>query len=31
MGPLRFEWGYIVNPKPTDQPSKFEFSIGTTF
>ena len=31
MGPLRFEWGYIVNQKPTDQPSKFEFSIGTTF
>jgi outer membrane protein insertion porin family len=31
MGPLRFEWGYIVNRKPTDQPSEFEFSIGTVF
>ena len=31
MGPLRFEWGYIINQKPTDQASKFEFSIGTTF
>jgi outer membrane protein insertion porin family len=31
MGPLRFEWGYIVNRKATDQPSEFEFSIGTVF
>jgi outer membrane protein insertion porin family len=31
MGPLRFEWGYIVNRKATDQPSEFEFSIGTLF
>jgi outer membrane protein insertion porin family len=31
MGPLRFEWGYIVNQKPTDQPSQFEFSIGAQF
>lgn len=31
MGPLRFEWGYIVNQKPSDVPSKFEFSIGTLF
>ncbi len=31
MGPLRFEWGYIINRKPTDQPSQFEFSIGTNF
>ncbi|MEK6744596.1 MAG: outer membrane protein assembly factor BamA [Nitrospirota bacterium] len=31
MGPLRFEWGYIVNRKATDQPSQFEFSIGTLF
>jgi outer membrane protein insertion porin family len=31
MGPLRFEWGYIVNRKPTDQASQFEFSIGTLF
>ena len=31
MGPLRFEWGYIVNRKPSDQASQFEFSIGTLF
>lgn len=31
MGPLRFEWGYIVNRKATDQPSQFEFSIGAQF
>jgi len=31
MGPLRFEWGYIINRKATDQPSQFEFSIGTLF
>ena len=31
MGPLRFEWGYIINRKETDQPSQFEFSIGTLF
>jgi outer membrane protein insertion porin family len=31
MGPLRFEWGYIVNQKPYDQRNAFEFSMGTTF
>jgi outer membrane protein insertion porin family len=31
MGPLRFEWGYIINQKPTDQRSAFEFSIGAQF
>lgn len=31
LGPLRFEWGYIINRKATDQPSQFEFSIGTLF
>jgi outer membrane protein insertion porin family len=31
MGPLRFEWGYIIDRQPTDQPSEFEFSIGTQF
>lgn len=31
IGPLRFEWGYIVHEKPTDQKSLFEFSIGTLF
>jgi outer membrane protein insertion porin family len=31
MGPLRFEWGYIINRQPEDQASQFEFSIGTMF
>jgi outer membrane protein insertion porin family len=31
MGPLRFEWGNIVNQQPTDERSAFEFSIGTLF
>jgi outer membrane protein insertion porin family len=31
MGPLRFEWGYIINQQPTDQRNAFEFSIGAQF
>jgi outer membrane protein insertion porin family len=31
IGPLRFEWGYIIHKKPTDQASEFEFNIGTLF
>ncbi len=31
IGPLRFEWGYIINQKSEDQASKFEFSIGSLF
>jgi outer membrane protein insertion porin family len=31
IGPLRFEWANIVNQRPTDQASKFEFTIGTIF
>jgi outer membrane protein insertion porin family len=31
IGPLRFEWGYILDRKPTDQTSQFEFSIGALF
>ncbi|HAK60648.1 MAG TPA: outer membrane protein assembly factor BamA [Nitrospiraceae bacterium] len=31
LGPLRFEWGYILGEKPEDQTSRFEFSIGTMF
>ncbi|HSQ77808.1 MAG TPA: outer membrane protein assembly factor BamA, partial [Nitrospirota bacterium] len=31
LGPLRFEWGYIIHKKPTDEASEFEFSIGTLF
>jgi outer membrane protein insertion porin family len=29
--PLRFEWANILHMKPYDQPSKFEFSMGTLF
>jgi outer membrane protein insertion porin family len=31
LGPLRFEWGYIINRKPDDQASQFDFSIGALF
>jgi outer membrane protein insertion porin family len=31
IGPLKFEWGYIVNKKPTDAESQFDFSIGALF
>jgi outer membrane protein insertion porin family len=31
VGPLRFEWGNIIDKKPDDQASKFEFTIGTLF
>jgi outer membrane protein insertion porin family len=31
IGPLRFEWGYILDRKPTDKTSQFEFSIGALF
>jgi outer membrane protein insertion porin family len=31
IGPLRFEWGYIIHKLPTDQPSVFDFNIGTIF
>ena len=31
LGPLRFEWGYIINRRPEDQASQFEFNIGTLF
>jgi outer membrane protein insertion porin family len=31
IGPLRFEWGYVIQEKPEDKTSKFEFSIGTLF
>jgi len=31
LGPLRFEWGYILHRKPEDQASEFDFSIGTLF
>ncbi len=31
MGPLRFEWGYIIHRQVLDQASQFEFNIGTLF
>ncbi len=31
LGPLRFEWGYIIHRDPRDQASQFEFNIGTVF
>ncbi len=31
IGPLRFEWGYIIHRKPQDQASQFDFSIGALF
>ncbi|HEX9020811.1 MAG TPA: outer membrane protein assembly factor BamA [Nitrospirota bacterium] len=31
IGPLKFEWGYVIHRKTTDQLSQFEFSIGTLF
>lgn len=31
IGPLRFEWGYILNQRPDDRASQFEFSIGSLF
>lgn len=31
IGPLKFEWGYIIRKRPDDQASQFEFSIGAMF
>ncbi|MBE9503995.1 MAG: outer membrane protein assembly factor BamA [Proteobacteria bacterium] len=31
IGPLRLEWGYILDPKPGEKKSQWEFSIGTFF
>ena len=31
IGPLKFEWGYIVKKRPEDQASQFDFSIGAMF
>jgi outer membrane protein insertion porin family len=31
IGPLKFEWGYIVKKRPEDQASQFDFSIGALF
>lgn len=31
LGPLRFEWGYNLDPRDDEKKSIFEFSIGTAF
>lgn len=31
IGPLKFEWGYIIRKRPSDEKSEFEFSIGALF
>jgi outer membrane protein insertion porin family len=31
IGPLKFEWGYIIKKRSDDQASQFEFSIGAMF
>jgi outer membrane protein insertion porin family len=31
LGPLKFEWAFIINRKPEDVPSQFDFSIGALF
>jgi len=31
MGPLRFEWGFPINPLPDERKSVFDFSIGSLF
>ena len=31
MGPLRFEWGVPITPRPEDPPISFQFSIGNPF
>ncbi len=31
VGPLRFEWGFPLTPRPIDEPVLFEFTIGNSF
>ncbi|MBW2092318.1 MAG: outer membrane protein assembly factor BamA [Deltaproteobacteria bacterium] len=31
LGPLRLEWGYVLDPKPGEKRSTWEFTIGTFF
>ncbi len=31
MGPLRLEWGYNLDPKPYEQQSNWDFTMGGTF
>lgn len=31
LGPIRLEWGYVLNRKKDEESSQFEFSVGATF
>jgi outer membrane protein insertion porin family len=31
MGPMRLEWGYVIDPEPDEDPSNWEFSMGGSF
>jgi outer membrane protein insertion porin family len=31
MGPLRFEWGYNIDPRDDEEQSVFEFTIGKAY
>jgi outer membrane protein insertion porin family len=31
MGPMRLEWGYVIDPEPDEDSSNWEFSMGGTF
>lgn len=31
IGPLRFEWGFPINPNEDERPSVFDFTIGSAF
>lgn len=31
VGPIRIEWGYNIDKKPGERPSRFEFAFGTFF
>ncbi|CAO0820183.1 hypothetical protein DFAR_1420007 [Desulfarculales bacterium] len=31
IGPLRLEYGYVLDPKPDDSTSNWEFTIGSIF
>ena len=31
MGPMRLEWGYVINPEPGEDTNNWEFSMGGNF
>ncbi len=31
MGPMRLEWGYVINPDPDEDTSNWDFSMGGSF